>query len=62
MKIDLEFFHNCNNKPEELYTADVLSLLKSSNANDVEKANQMIRVRTNNDFYLQCHIMHISLI
>ena len=57
MKDDLEFFHDCNTKPEEFYTADVLSLLKSSNADDVEKANQMIWVRTDNDFYFQCHII-----
>ena len=57
MKIDLECFHDYNTKPEEFYTADVLSLLKSSNVDDIEKAKEMIKVRTDNDFYFQCHIM-----
>ena len=42
MKDDLEFFHDCNTKPEEFYNADILSLLKSSNADNVKKINQII--------------------
>ena len=57
MKSDLAQFHDCNTKPELLYTNDVLSLLNSSNEHDVEKAKEMIQIRTDSDFYLQCHIM-----
>ena len=40
-----------------MYTDDVIPLLNSSNSDDVAKANEMIKVRTDNDFYLQCYIM-----
>ena len=57
MNNDLEFFHDCNTKQEGLYTDDVVSLLQSPNVDDNEKAKEMIKIRTDNDFYLQCHIM-----
>ena len=34
MNSDLEFFHDCNTKQEELYTDDVVSLLQSPNVDD----------------------------
>ena len=51
MNSDLEFFHDCNMKQEELYTDDVVSLLQSPNVDDNEKAKEMIKARTDNDFY-----------
>ena len=57
MLSDFHFFHDCNTKAEAFYTDDVLSLLKSSNHVDVEKDNNMIKVRIDNDFYLQCYVM-----
>ena len=57
MNSDLEFFHDYNTKQEGLYTDDVVSLLQSPNVDDNEKAKEMIKIRTDNDFYLQCHIM-----
>ena len=57
MEKDFSVFHDCNTKPESLYTDNVLPLLNSSNADDVAKAKEMIKVRTDGDFYLQCHIL-----
>ena len=57
MEKDFSVFHDCNKKPESMYTDDILPLLDSSNADDVAKAKEMMIVRTDGDFYLQCHIL-----
>ena len=57
MKSEFEKFHDYTKYPEEMYTDDVLLLLKSKDQAIIENANKMIQVRTDSDFYLQCHVM-----
>lgn len=58
-------FHDIPKLSEAMYTDDILSLLKSIDPVTIEKVNNIIKVRTDNNFYLQCHVIakifHIAI-
>lgn len=54
---DFKFFHDCCLEPEVFYTDNILSILKYTDSFNIEKAHDMIKVRTYKDFYLQYYVM-----